>query len=235
MDITAYRDEIKLRLTGSVLDTELSDDTIDRIINASLREIQRYICSTKVITIPFKRCIDLTEYKVNSVSRVMRTQGYATDNAELSLTDPMYVSQWQLLSGPGNLSNFQNYTYNYMTWNTMLQMRNTTSTDMAFIFDKSTNQLYINTASDLPTKITIVYVPRYDSVEEINSDFWIDTLCRLAVANAKVIVGRIRTKYTQTNALWQLDGQSILAEGQQELTDLRNYLQANTQLLYVVD
>lgn len=235
MDITAYRDEIKLRLTGSVLDTELSDDTIDRIINASLREIQRYICSTKVITIPFKRCIDLTEYKVNSVSRVMRTQGYATDNAELSLTDPMYVSQWQLLSGPGNLSNFQNYTYNYMTWNTMLQMRNTTSTDMAFIFDKSTNQLYINTASDLPTKITIVYVPRYDSVEEINSDFWIDTLCRLAVANAKVIVGRIRTKYTQTNALWQLDGQSILAEGQQELTELRNYLQANTQLLYVVD
>ena len=235
MDITAYRDEIKLRLTGSVLDTELSDDTIDRIINASLREIQRYICSTKVITIPFKRCIDLTEYKVNSVSRVMRTQGYATDNAELSLTDPMYVSQWQLLSGPGNLSNFQNYSYNYMTWNTMLQMRNTTSTDMAFIFDKSTNQLYINTASDLPTKITIMYVPRYDSVEEINSDFWIDTLCRLAVANAKVIVGRIRTKYTQTNALWQLDGQSILAEGQQELTDLRNYLQANTQLLYVVD
>lgn len=235
MDITAYRDEIKLRLTGSVLDTELSDDTIDRIINASLREIQRYICSTKVITIPFKRCIDLTEYKVNSVSRVMRTQGYATDNAELSLTDPMYVSQWQLLSGPGNLSNFQNYTYNYMTWNTMLQMRNTTSTDMAFIFDKSTNQLYINTASDLPTKITIMYVPRYDSVEEINSDFWIDTLCRLAVANAKVIVGRIRTKYTQTNALWQLDGQSILAEGQQELTELRNYLQANTQLLYVVD
>ena len=235
MDITAYRDEIKLRLTGSVLDTELSDDTIDRIINASLREIQRYICSTKVITIPFKRCIDLTEYKVNSVSRVMRTQGYATDNAELSLTDPMYVSQWQLLSGPGNLSNFQNYTYNYMTWNTMLQMRNTTSTDMAFIFDKSTNQLYINTASDIPAKVTVVYVPRYDSVEEINSDFWIDTLCRLAVANAKVIVGRIRTKYTQTNALWQLDGQSILAEGQQELTDLRNYLQANTQLLYVVD
>ena len=92
MDITAYRDEIKLRLTGSVLDTELSDDTIDRIINASLREIQRYICSTKVITIPFKRCIDLTEYKVNSVSRVMRTQGYATDNAELSLTDPMYTT-----------------------------------------------------------------------------------------------------------------------------------------------
>ena len=235
MDITAYRDEIKLRLTGGVLDTELSDDVLDRIINASLREIQRYICSTKLITIPFKRCIDLTEYKVNSVSRVFRTQGYATDNAELSLTDPMYVSQWQLLTGPGNLSNFQNYTYNYMTWNTMLQMRNTTSTDLAFIFDKSENKLYINTASDMPSKITIMYVPRYDSVEDVNSDYWIDMICRLAVANAKVIVGRIRSKYTQTNALWTLDGEALLNEGNTELTELRNYLQTNTQLLYVVD
>lgn len=235
MDITAYRDEIKLRLTGGVLDTELTDDVLNRIINASLREIQRYICSTKVITIPFKRCIDLTEYKVNSVSRVLRTQGYATDNSTLSLTDPMYVSQWQLLAGPGNLSNFQNYAYNYMTWNTLLQMRNTSSTDLAFIFDKSTNKLYINTASDQPANITIMYVPRYDTVEDINSDYWIDMLCRLAVANAKVIVGRIRSKYTQSNALWTLDGEALLNEGNTELTELRNYLQTNTQLLYVVD
>lgn len=235
MDITAYRDEIKLRLTGGVLDTELTDDVLNRIINASLREIQRYICSTKVITIPFKRCIDLTEYKVNSVSRVMRTQGYATDNSTLSLTDPMYVSQWQLLAGPGNLSNFQNYAYNYMTWNTLLQTRSASSTDLAFIFDKSTNQLYINTASDTPANITIMYVPRYDTVEDVKSDYWIDMICRLAVANAKVIVGRIRSKYTQSNALWTLDGEALLAEGNAELTELRNYLQTNTQLLYVVD
>ena len=235
MDINAYRDEIKLRLTGGVLDTELSDDVLDRIINASLREIQRYICSTKIITIPFSRCIDLTEYKVNAVSRVYRTQGYATDNSDLSLTDPMYVSQWQLLAGPGNLSNLQSYTYNYATWNTLLQMRNTSSTDLAFIFDKSKNQLYINTASDRPSSITVEYIPRYDSVDEINSDFWIDMLCRLAVANAKVIVGRIRSKYTQTNALWTLDGEALLNEGNTELTELRNYLQTNTQLIYVVD
>lgn len=235
MDITAYRDEIKLRLTGGVLDTELTDDVLDRIINASLREIQRYICSTKVITIPFKRCIDLTEYKVNSVSRVMRTQGYATDNSTLSLTDPMYVSQWQLLAGPGNLSNFQNYAYNYMTWNTLLQTRSASSTDLAFIFDKSTNQLYINTASDTPANITIMYVPRYDTVEDVKSDYWIDMICRLATANAKIIVGRIRSKYTQSNALWTLDGETLLTEGTTELTELRNYLQTNTQLLYVVD
>ena len=235
MDITAYRDEIKLRLTGGVLDTELTDDVLDRIINASLREIQRYICSTKVITIPFKRYIDLTEYKVNSVSRVMRTQGYATDNSTLSLTDPMYVSQWQLLAGPGNLSNFQNYAYNYMTWNTLLQTRSASSTDLAFIFDKSTNQLYINTASDTPANITIMYVPRYDTVEDVKSDYWIDMICRLATANAKIIVGRIRSKYTQSNALWTLDGETLLTEGTTELTELRNYLQTNTQLLYVVD
>ena len=122
-----------------------------------------------------------------------------------------------------------------MTWNTLLQTRSASSTDLAFIFDKSTNQLYINTASDTPANITIMYVPRYDTVEDVKSDYWIDMICRLATANAKIIVGRIRSKYTQSNALWTLDGETLLTEGTTELTELRNYLQTNTQLLYVVD
>lgn len=39
MDITAYREEIRLKLTGGVLDIELNDETLDKIINSSLREI----------------------------------------------------------------------------------------------------------------------------------------------------------------------------------------------------
>ena len=43
MDINAYRAELKLKLFGNVLKCELNDSTLDSIINASLREIQRYI------------------------------------------------------------------------------------------------------------------------------------------------------------------------------------------------
>ena len=59
----------------------------------------------------------------------------------------------------------------------------------------------MNVASNFPDKITVEYIPRFDSVEEITSDYWIDMVMRLSVALTKVALGRIRTRYTQTNAL----------------------------------
>lgn len=241
----AYRDEIKLRLTGNLLELEIDDATIDKLIDAALREIQRYICSTRMITIPFKKCINFNKkedtndkkIKVSSVARVYRTNGYTSDSSGsiTSVVDPMQASQWQLLSGVGNLSGFQDYVYNYMSWNTLSQIRNTTSTDLAHIYDKSSNQLYINVATNIPTYITIEYIPRYDDVSEIESDYWIDVTVRLAVALAKVTVGRIRSRYTQANALWTQDGQQILEEGNAELAELRASMQANSQLVYPID
>ena len=83
----------------------------------------------------------------------------------------------------------------------MLQIRNTTSTDLQFRFDKHTNQLYINVAMDRPQYITIEYVPLYTDVSEVVSDYWIDIIIRMATAQAKVILGRIRSRYSQSNAL----------------------------------
>lgn len=244
MDRQAYIDEIKFRLTGNVLESELDENAFNTIINVSLREIQRYIRSVRIITIPFSRCIDMSEVKdaagkpikVSSVSRIYRATGY-TDLGDGSsgMTDPMYASQWQLLGGTSSMRNFQDYMYNYGAWNTLLQIRNTTSTDLAFLYDKDSNKLYINIASNLPSNITVAYIPRYDDVTEITSDYWIDMFVQLAVANAKVVVGRIRSKYSQSNALWGLDGESILNEGTNELTNIREHLKANTQLVYGID
>lgn len=97
MDNQAFRDEIKIRLTGGLLDLELSDESLDKIIQISLREIQRYICSTKLITVPFRKCIDLSKYKVSSVSRVYRAQGFlaspADGESDMGWVDPMYMTQ----------------------------------------------------------------------------------------------------------------------------------------------
>jgi len=102
MDINAYRDYIKVQLTGDLLDLELEDSTIDKIINGALIEVQRYICSTELATIAYSKCIDLNgmkdqfgnEVKVASVSRIFRTQGYtSSDDGQTGMYDPMYVSQ----------------------------------------------------------------------------------------------------------------------------------------------
>ena len=75
--------------------------------------------------------------------------------------------------------------------------------------------MYINVASNYPLNITIEYVPRYDDVEEVVSDYWIDILMKLALAITKITVGRVRSRYVQSNALWQNDV-NILQEGLDE-------------------
>lgn len=243
MDITSYRDEIRLRLTGGLLDLELDDVTIDKIIASCLREVQRYICTTNLITIPFQKCIDLNTLqddngpiKISTVARIFRADGFVTDDVGgNTVTDPMQAAQWQLISGTGNMYNFQDYVYNYAAWNTLLQIRNTTSTDLAFRYDKPSNKLYINISSNSPKNITIEYIPRYDHVDEITSDYWIDVLLRLCVATTKVTVGRIRSRYKESNALWVQDGDQILSEGISELNELRQELVRNAQLCYAID
>ena len=237
MDLQAYRDEIKLKLTGGVLDLEIDDATIDKIINAAFKEVQRYIDTTRLATIPYSECIDLSSCGVSSVSRVFRTEGYlgSSEDHTGGWIDPMQTAQWQILSGAGSTYNIQNWTQNYAAWNTLLQMRNTMSTDLMFKYDKHDNKLYINISGDKPNYITIEYVPLYTDVSEIVSDYWIDILIRLSVALTKQIIGRIRTRFTQSNALWQMDGETLLNEGTTELNELRETLRTNTQLCYPID
>lgn len=241
MDLLAIREEIKLKLTGYVLELELDDATIDRIIQSALREIQRYICSTMLITIPYKKCIDLSnpentnghQLKVSSVSRVFRSEGMVSQDE--AVTDPITVSQWQILSGFGNLNYFQSAVDNYLAWSSLQQTRQITSTDMIFRFDRTTQELYINAASGLPRTVTVEYIPRYDDVNDITSDYWIDNLIQMAVALTKITIGRVRSRYTQSNALWTQDGDKILQEGLDEYKSLQEYLRTNNQLVFPID
>lgn len=238
MDIQAIKDEIILKLTGDVTALELSDASLTKIINSAFRETQRYIDTVKFLTIPYSKCVDMKPYKVNSVIKVMRAEGYlnAEQATESGMTlDPMYASQWQILTGTGNVANMQNYIYNLASWNTIMQIRNTTSTDMAHTYDKSDEKLYVNVSSNLPTKMTVMFIPRYDDVSQITSDFWIDVLVRMSVAIAKTTVGRVRSKFKQSNALWVMDGDALIEEGNAELTALRQELKDNTQLSYPYD
>lgn len=238
MDIAAYRDELKLRLTGGVIDLELSDDALDGCINSAFRKVQRYIDSTRLATIPYSGAIDLTGCKVSSVSRVFRTEGYALGDGSMTASnehDPMYMASWQMMAGNGSgVAALDNWVQNYAAFNTSMQIRNTMSTDLIFRFDKHTNLLYVNCAFSKPKYITIEYVPEYQDVSEIVSDFWIDILQRLSLAICKQVIGRIRKKFTQSNALWQLDT-DILTEGIEEEKELQETMRKASQLIYGID
>ena len=237
MNIEQARAEIRLRLTGYVLNLEIEDATIDSIIQVSMREIQRYIDTTKIKTVKYARCLDLSSWKVSQVVKVYRVQGYGFEGGDkmIGFNDPLYASQFLILNGLNGYGNVQDWSYRFGAWNVAQQIRNTISTDLAYKYDKASERLYINVAGNYPEAITIEYIPRFDSVEEIDSDYWIDNLIRMAVANAKIIIGRIRSRYTQNNALYSQDGDKLLEEGNAELEALRQHLIDNQNVFYPVD
>lgn len=169
-------EEIKLELTGRITELELDDSTIDLTINKGLRELQRYWDETTIVNVPYASCIDYSGTPLedsSSIVKVYRTVGVGNSaDAGNSLTmDPMYAQQWMVFSNAGTMYNLQDYVMNYAAWNTLGQVRNTMSTDMAFREDKHNNKLYINNNVSSPGLVSIEYVPKLSKVEDIKSDY----------------------------------------------------------------
>ena len=233
-------EEIRLELTGQVLEMELDDSTLDLTINKALRELQRYWDETTLVTIPYASCINYAGTPLeesSSIVRIYRTVGVGnSEDAGNSVTmDPMYAQQWMVFSNAGTMYNLQDYVMNYAAWNTLSQVRNTISTDLAFREDKHACKLYINNNISSPGNITVEYIPKLRRVEDIKSDYWKDVLVRMSLDLVKIQIGRIRTKFTQSNALWTLDGDKLLEEGNTDLKELREILRANSNMVYPID
>ena len=84
MNLQGYVEYIKLILTGGLLELEIPDEAIAKVVNTSLQEIQRYIDTTTLITIPYADVIDLNGFKCSTISNVYRTEGYVTNSNNLS-------------------------------------------------------------------------------------------------------------------------------------------------------
>lgn len=238
MKLQEYIEEVKLELTGGILDLEIPDETIGKIIKKAFRELLRYGDMTNFVTVPFASCIDLKDFKCSSISNVYRASAIGdSDTSYSGRVDPMYAQRWQIYSmGSGYpMYNLNNYLLKYMSYTTLQQIENTTSTPLSFIEDIEGQRLYINETNDIPARITIEYVPLYEDVDDLKSIYWIDILQRLSVAHTKVILGRIRTKYKETNSLWEMDGETMLQEGNNELSALREELGVNSTLFFPIN
>ena len=233
-------DEIKLELTGYILDMEITDETLVSVIKKALRELERFWDETTMLTIPFASCIDLEgeffKERVSSIVKIYRTEGVGEASNELSvMNDPIQMAQFAIFSNGGTMYNLNDYIMNYASWMTVYKIKNTMSTDMSFKEDRHNNKLYINAANGAPKAVTIEYIPKLKSVEDIQSDYWKDILIKYCVALTKVVLGRIRTRFTQSNALWTQDGEKILEEGNTELKELRELLRLNSNMIYLID
>ena len=237
MKMNEILDEIKLELTGYILEMEIEDETIVSVVKKALRELERFWDETTMVTIPYAPCIDLegSDFyeKVSSIVKVYRTEGAGETSSAMS--DPVYAQQWMLFSNGGTMYNLNDYVLNYASWATLSKIKNTVSTDLSFKEDRHNKKLYINSYMMTPKRITIEYIPKLNSVEDIVSDYWIDILIKLSVALTKIVLGRIRTRFSQSNALWANDGEKILEEGTTAYKELQELLRLNSNMIYLID
>lgn len=215
---------IQSQLGGQVLELELTPDQIKQIVEQAFEEIVHYMTDTYTVTVPYAQCIDLKKYHIDSVESVSRSQ-------DSILSGVPYMIPAMQLSNVTGMYNLDGYASALSVKRNL----NILSTDMDFIWDKPNKKLYITANPNIPTNVTIKFKPEYYSVEDIREQHWETQLRKLALGMCKVVIGRIRSKYTSNSAKFQLDGNTLLAEGNAEIQEVRQFLDNNKDVFTVLN
>lgn len=208
---------IEKQLGGDVLELELTPEQIKEIVDEAFDELKHYISDTYTVTVPYAKCIDLKKYNIDAVDRVTRTNDSILSGTSYLVPIAMYPNTYS------GIYDVQDYA------NALMVKRNLNilSTDMDYHWDKPNRKLYVAANPQVPSFVTISFKPEMYSCEDIREQYWETQLRKLALAMAKIVVGRIRSKYTPNNATFGLDGATLLAEGNSELQAVRQYLDDN--------
>lgn len=216
-----YIDYVYRQLGGNLLEVEIKE-MLPEILVDSLGELKEYLTYNKFVTVPYAQRIDLSAYKVRSVIQVMRTQAADSTNGTAGTTDAFLLAIGMMQGVPYDITRYANLLQ-------IRQLKNTISTDLQWVWDDP--YLYVTQNAMQSAMVTIEYTPVIESVEEITDDYWIGKLKKLFLANAKIITGRVRSKYRLSNALYDNDGPTILAEGNSEKAEVMKFLQDNSDII----
>lgn len=215
---------IENQLGAQVLDLELTPEQIRQIVEQAFEELIHYMTDTYAVTVPFANCIDLKKYNIDSVESVMRAQ----DSIMTGI--PFTIPAMNLMNVTG-MYNIEDYT------NALHIKRNLNilSTDMDFVWDKPNQKLYVTANPNSPKLVTINFKPEYYSVEDIREQYWDTQLRKLALGMCKVVLGRIRSKYKSSSSKFELDGDTLLSEGNAEVQSIRQFLDENKDIFTVLN
>lgn len=215
---------IESQLGGQILDLELTPDNIKTIIEQAFEELVHYMTDTYTVTVPYAQCIDLKKYNIDNVESVFR----GSDSILTGTPIQMPLMNYENITGMYDMDSYAN----------ALQVKrnlNILATDMEFYWDKPNRKLYLYANPNTPNRVTINFKPEYYSVEDIRESFWETQLKKLALGMTKVVLGRIRSKYTSSSTKFQLDGNTLLAEGNAEVQEVRQFLDNNKDIFTVLN
>lgn len=224
-DLKSIIEQIRLQLgvTDEMnIGLELNEKDLTTVVQSSLRELTTFMDTPKIQIVLYEDAIDIKKYKIANVVNVLRATPPAGALQGVSL-DPFYLSSSGVgITQPGGIQT-HGILQTQIQYAIRSMAQNTIQQDLDFIVDKYNQKLYVTYSGIRPNQITIIFKPVIESVEDLPSDYWVTYLIRLAVAHSKVIIGRIRSKYTVQSSPFSL-GTDILGEGITELGQIREEL-----------
>lgn len=200
MNIPETIEDIKLTLGGTVLDLEITDTDIERIILKAYRVAKPYISEVKKITRQASRKMDLRNDKVLDVFRVIPTIP-SIHGDEMLFDFQVYSSQKVLDIG---------------------MVQRSAMRDIYYPFDFQDGFLYLSEGYVMGM-VTLECIVDLD-ISELKDERVVTWIESYATALCKETIGRIRSKFKSNNLPVELDGETLLSEAQSEKTDLENSL-----------
>lgn len=220
---------------------EFLNEDLTEYVKIAFSEVLPYINTRNRKTLPWIAssggAINLKEFKIKakSVTAVRRgsSQGYLDSGITTysSTNDGIYPNV--PIFSLGYTGGYYAYGYNinadpWITEKLMLKSINETADDGQFIFDYEKQLLFIYFNPQIPTSITIDYIPQYDTIEDIEDDYWTMILQRYALAITKRALSQYRGKYSNVEgAPFTLDYNRLQVEADTELTELKEILTEN--------
>lgn len=224
-----YLDDMHLAVPWT--EEEAKDQTDYKILMMAFRELKRNMREYAVLTVNYAQRISLKDYKVKEFLEVRR----AVTPPGLGVGSPS-GSVFAALAGMvpiGGTSVIQPYLDYYTETMLVQTIKNTISRDLAYQWDEQNQLLYLSSNLPHPGQVTITYIPLYESPDDIKTSYWQDWMRRLAIAHFKIYVGEKRSKMKIPNSPVQLNGEAILAEGREELSEIRQYLSDNNNTVKI--
>lgn len=218
-----YLDDMHMAVPWTQAEANNGED--EKILLMAFRELKRHIHEYATLTVNYAQRISLKDYKVKDFLEVRR----ATTPPGLGVGSPS-GSVFAALAGMvpiGGSSVIQPYLDYYTETMLVQTIKNTISRDLAYHYDEQNQLLYLSSNLPHPAQVTIVFIPYYESPDDIKTSYWQDWMRRLAIAHFKIYVGQKRSKMKIPNSPVQLNGDTLLAEGREELANIRQYLSDN--------
>lgn len=240
---------IVLQLGGTLVDVEIEDDIGD-IVDVALLKCKPYIGTSKLVTVPGSTKIDLSKLNVYTVVNVFKAdtgalsaydsqssvQGVQTGSAsnDSYMFSPTLYNYYDAFTGVGNgIGSMDSMTITLLTNQLINTVRGGTS-DIDFWQDG--DDLYIDvTRAGAGGNLTIEYIPDYTDVSQISEPFWVNYIMNIAMAMAKIAMGRARSKYTIGGLPYEMDGDTLVTEGQADLDALTEQLRELDDIWYFMD